>query len=719
MLSFVRSGRFWFKAAVYALGTTFVLTAAGQMILFFLFNTDRVYAAVQQALAPSGYRVHFETHIGRSWFPAPSINLYRFSLEPQAYEDEPLFSAERVNVRLSYASLFGAVKVAKITVTKPTINAVHFRDGSWNTDAFLHGKHSPATLPQRVVMHDGVLNLYDENSGRRYQLSALNLDYDASLLQLGAHLTQGFAYAPQLKLQTQVLRHDVGYVLQNVSGSLNAELPYLGRTEARWQTPLLRWQRGGQWSTGKIDLEGTAAWNQLAFGINSEGWTADTTHHTARAGGLRALFHWQDKNGTWDGSLNIDDMARQNTVWRAPVAKYELTRKSREHIRVARVQAAVKFNHDTAALSLQELVATTIQTAAGGTHPLWQSELAGSLDYGRGQYLHADLAGTFDRQPLSISLRHRAGDDAPHLLDMRLDALDLTPYLPTGGSLQSIPQKLDAAFVAGEKWLNRLHSLTVQTTINIGRLSLDNWQIDKLHGTVYADRYGVAWENMAADMYGGKIEGSIKVANTSPRTYYIDQILHGVNVRDWITDWTSYPYLDGTGNILINLRLSGNNAAELAANVNGSTLVNVNDGTIRGIDMHSLLKNSESAVKNLSAGTIDFNHHTRTAFRFFTVQTRWVNGVGYTPLIAFASDNINVSGQGKLSLIDYGVDYSLSIAGKLPGGRTVNLPLRITGTPERPVYALDYRAITRDSRHEQDKQDAVKNALQQQWQLLQ
>lgn len=729
MLSFLRSGKFWFKATVYVLGTLSVLTVVGQMILFFLFDHARVRAAVDEAFGKSGYTVHFEDHIGRSWFPAPNINLYRVRLDPKPYENAPPFTAERVNVRLSYLSLFGAVKIAKITLAEPEINAVRLTDGSWNTDVlFTADGMRQGALPERVMVRGGTVNISDENTAARYRLTAVNLDYDHihddATLQADARLSEGFSYATAFSLNTQVLKHGNDYTLQNVTGTVSAELPRIGATNAIWKTPQIRWQRHSHLlNTGTLDINGHANQHQLSFDIAVSGIDADIGRDVAQTLEMDGLVHWQDKDASWDSSLNLNSIVRHGATLRIGAAKYELTRKSPAYVQVATVRSSVQADLDRMLLQLRDASVSSVQTEAEGAHPLWQSELTGNINYAHNQFFNADLQGMFDRQPVTVEVRHNAVDK-PEVWTgkVNLRALDLTPYLTIHSDHTLVPQKLNATFTAAEKWLNRLNNQKIQTVVHINKLNIDGWQMDALSSMVYADRSGMVWEQVRADMYGGTIEGSLAMANTTPRSYRIDQMLYHINMRDWLSDWMDYPYLDGIGNVQIQIGLSGNTAAELAASMNGNTLVNVNDGTIRGIDMGDLLKNSENLSETLSAQAFGFNRHTRTEFRFFTVHTRWVDGIGYTPLIAFGSDHINVSGQGRFNLNDKTMDYALSVSGKLNSGKksaAVNLPLRISGSIKRPVYALDYAAITRDMKHETDKQKAVREVLQQQWQLLQ
>ena len=76
-----------------------------------------------------------------------------------------------------------------------------------------------------------------------------------------------------------------------------------------------------------------------------------------------------------------------------------------------------------------------------------------------------------------------------------------------------------------------------------------------------------------------------------------------------------------------------------------------------------------------------FEQNVLTPFRFLSFQTRWVKGVGYTPLMVFDSPVFSAEGEGRIDLNQETLDYSLLLSGKLSANDIQNtrLPLRING----------------------------------------
>lgn len=85
--------------------------------------------------------------------------------------------------------------------------------------------------------------------------------------------------------------------------------------------------------------------------------------------------------------------------------------------------------------------------------------------------------------------------------------------------------------------------------------------------------------------------------------------------------------------------------------------------------------------------------------------------------LKLASQLVNVNGGGKMDLKQNIVDYTMDVQAnpqefaRLKG---VNVPLKITGPINSPVYALDFNALVKGKKTEGEKQQALKQQLQKQ-----
>ena len=114
-----------------------------------------------------------------------------------------------------------------------------------------------------------------------------------------------------------------------------------------------------------------------------------------------------------------------------------------------------------------------------------------------------------------------------------------------------------------------------------------------------------------------------------------------------------------------------------------------------------------------------FNKNTEAHFSYFTMLTHWKNGIGETPAAIFKGEMFDVDGKGTFDLNNQTMDYNFSLVGQLSNqDDSIYLPLRITGKMDSPQYMIDYNAIVRDTETVEERQKAVQDLLQQQWNLF-
>ncbi|WP_446686323.1 hypothetical protein [Paludibacterium denitrificans] len=82
-----------------------------------------------------------------------------------------------------------------------------------------------------------------------------------------------------------------------------------------------------------------------------------------------------------------------------------------------------------------------------------------------------------------------------------------------------------------------------------------------------------------------------------------------------------------------------------------------------------------------------------------------------------ASQLVNVNGNGKLDLKQNIIDYTMDVQAnphEFSRFKGIDVPLKITGPINAPVYALDYNAMVKGKKTEGEKQQALKQELKKQ-----
>ncbi|MBR5675849.1 MAG: AsmA family protein, partial [Neisseriaceae bacterium] len=257
----------------------------------------------------------------------------------------------------------------------------------------------------------------------------------------------------------------------------------------------------------------------------------------------------------------------------------------------------------------------------------------------------------------------------------------------------------------------------VQAEFSIERLKLGGGQINHVSATMEADKNNAQWKNLQAEIYGGTLKGSLKLNNAYPPTYTIHQDLSNIDVGNLLFDTIGYPYFSGIGNVYVDLKMKG--GSNTLSNIEGDTVMIVENGLMRGLNIDDLLKNKANFSEHISHNTLGFNKNTVAPFVYFSMLTHWKNGIGETPTAIFESEMFNIDGTGYFDLNNQTMDYNFSLMGKLSAqSDPIYLPLHITGNIDSPQYTVDYNAVVRDAKNSEERQRAVQDLLKQQWNLF-
>ncbi|MBO7554792.1 MAG: AsmA family protein, partial [Neisseriaceae bacterium] len=327
------------------------------------------------------------------------------------------------------------------------------------------------------------------------------------------------------------------------------------------------------------------------------------------------------------------------------------------------------------------------------------------------------LSGVLDRQPLKMISQYNPKAEYAWQSKIALTALNLSPQIDISNKPLPTLKEVDQFLVELSKSLKYLGNKKIKANLNIDRLKLGGGQVNNFSAIMQADKNNAQWKDMQAEIYGGTLKGSLKMNSAYPPTYSINQDLANVNVGDLLYDTIGYPYFSGIGNVYVDLKMQGGNNTPAA--IEGDTVIVVENGIFRGLNVQDLMKNNDNFSKQISNNSFGFNKNTEAHFSYFTMLTHWKNGIGETPAAIFKGEMFDVDGKGTFDLNNQTMDYNFSLVGQLSNqDDSIYLPLRITGKMDSPQYMIDYNAIVRDTATVEERQKAVQDLLQQQWNLF-
>ncbi|PIW59202.1 AsmA family protein [Shewanella sp. CG12_big_fil_rev_8_21_14_0_65_47_15] len=305
--------------------------------------------------------------------------------------------------------------------------------------------------------------------------------------------------------------------------------------------------------------------------------------------------------------------------------------------------------------------------------------------------------------------------------DFQVGDIDLDALLPKTETTENAAQATTAA-KASEPDLSALKSLDMKLklavkSIKVANLATQNWLLDLgIKGGV------VDLKQLTADLYQGKLMVNAQVdARQSVASYQFDKQVTGVQVRALLKDLAEVDLLAGTANVNIKGKGKSLIPEQLKKNLLANGRFDVTDGALYGVNIPQMIRSAQAKLKgNLSADT---QEERKTDFSSLTGNFSLENGIATNPDLAMSSPLLRLAGKGSANLLTESLDYKLttSLVNSLKGqGGSekdalvgVDIPLAITGTFQKPEYALDTQALLNNQlKEETDKaKDKLKDSL--------
>jgi AsmA protein len=293
--------------------------------------------------------------------------------------------------------------------------------------------------------------------------------------------------------------------------------------------------------------------------------------------------------------------------------------------------------------------------------------------------------------------------------DLRVDGIDLDRYLPPpapeGQAGAPATPAGATAGAAAELPLEALRALNLD-----GKLHLDRLKVAKLTATdinlrVAAKNGLVQISPVNAALYQGRYDGNIRLdAKGKALGVAVDEQLKQVQAGPLLTDLLGKDRLTGTANVSAKLTASGRDAAGLKRTLNGDAAFTFLNGAVKGVNIAQLIRDAQAKLKGQAAAASNEPNQTDFSELKGTIQVR--DGVAHNNDLEAKSPLLRVTGKGQADLVHEQIDYlvSATIVGSLEGqgGREltelkgVTIPVKVTGSFDKPKYAVDVNALLSD-----------------------
>ncbi|ENX4598361.1 AsmA family protein [Neisseria gonorrhoeae] len=676
--------------------TMLLLAAVGlHASVYRTFTPENIRSRLQQSIAHTHRKISFDADIRRRLLPRPTVILKNLTItEPDG--GRVAVSVKETKIGLSWKNLWSdRIQVEKWVVSGADLALTRDRNGAWNIqDLFDGAKHSASVnriivenstvrlnfLQQQLILKEISLNLQSpDSSGQQFESSGILVWRKLSVpwKSRGLFLSDGIGTP------------EISPFHFEASTSLDGH----GITISTTGSPSVRFNAGGADAAG-LGLRADTSFRNLhltaqipALALKNNSIKTGTVNGTFTAGGEYAR---------WDGSFKLDKANLHSGI--ANIGNAEIS----GSFKTPRLQtnfslgSPLVWSRDNGLDAPRLHISTLQDTVDRLPQPRFISRLDGSLSIPNLQNWNAELNGTFDRQPVAAKFKYTR-EGAPRLEAVAaLQKLNLAPYL------DEFRQQNGKIF---PDILGRL-SGNVEAHLKIGSIQLPGLQLDDMETYLHADKDHIALSRFKSGLYGGHTEGGISIANTRPATYRLQQNASNIQIQPLLQDLFGFHSFSGNGDAVIDLTASGENRKQLIRSLQGSLSLNISNGAWHGIDMDSILKNGLSGKISGS-----------TPFYRFTLNSEISDGISRHIDTELFSDSLYVTSNGYTNLDTQELSEDVLIRNAVhPKNKPI--PLKITGTVDKPSITVDYGRLTGGINSRKEKQKILEDTLLEQWQWL-
>lgn len=343
--------------------------------------------------------------------------------------------------------------------------------------------------------------------------------------------------------------------------------------------------------------------------------------------------------------------------------------------------------------------------------------------------LNAGLKGKLDDSSFDAEFGLTTFSPLVYAFKLDIDRLDLDRY-QTKADSKPAPKATQADKPID---LAALKDLNATGSVHIGALKAANIRTTNLRATLRAVDGRLDISPLAANLYGGSVNGQLELISGKPVRIAAKQTLAGVQVGPLLKDaLQKEPILEGKGNVQLDVSASGGGIAQFKKGLNGTARIALRDGSVKGINVAQTIRGAQAKLGALGgSGDTQSQSGTgssaeKTDFSELTGSFRIANGVARNDDLSLKSPLLRVGGNGDINIgedrLDYLVKATVVSSLKGQGGpelqalRGVTIPIKLSG----PYTALSWHvdvagmagALAKQKLDEQ--KEALKSKAQQQ-----
>jgi AsmA protein len=699
LLSFVLGG-------VVALAVLLAITAS------LLFDAEAVKAQAARLMMDKKQRIlKIEGEAALSFWPGVGLRLSKVSLSERG--SEQLFAgAEKARLSLRLLPLLHKeLAVDTVELDGISINLIRHKDGSFNFDDLISQEKDQEPLRfdvQGLRLTHGKLGYVDEGVGRTLGVS----DLDMSSGRL-ANVAEGkLSLNGRLTMDKPVLAGDIKlishyrlnldkktYVLDGLE--LRSSGDYLGMkgVELALSADALS---AGPTGVDAIKLELAAKGNAGDQALDAK-LSVPKFHFAggkAASESLALTVVQSGENGKTSAKAELSGIALDGQQLAA--RKFSLAADSRQ------ADAAYRLNFFSPLAADLDAQVFKLPQIAGDleiTHPALAIRplllvLAGSLEADAVKPL-VSVSLNARSEPSHLKAQIQITRFSPPAIGfaLDLDQLNADKYLPPAKAqaaqpaAPAAPKPLDFSF---------LNTLDLNGTLKVGALQYAGIKASNLRLEIKAKNGQLEVSPLSANLYQGSMAGSLAV-DAKDNKIAVRQALTSVAVAPLLKDVAHKDFLDGRGNLALDIHTAGPNLPAMTQALAGTARMDLKDGAIKGINIAKSLRDLKSRLIQRQDTDQASNSADKTDFTELSASFDLDKGIARNKDMSAKSPFLRLTGAGQFDLGKQTMDYTAKVAvvptaagqtGKdLADLQGLTIPIHLSGPFQSPNYRLAFADV--------------------------
>jgi AsmA protein len=342
----------------------------------------------------------------------------------------------------------------------------------------------------------------------------------------------------------------------------------------------------------------------------------------------------------------------------------------------------------------------------------------GSLKFNAGGKAHADLGkqtvsaalkGNLDESAFDAKLGMNKFSPAAYTFDIGIDRLDADRYKSKPPAAAQKKESPDKKAEGPEKPidLSALKDLNANGSLRIGALKVANIKASNVRVDLKAGGGKIDVNPLAANLYGGSVNGSMSATATKAPQVAMRQNLAGINIGPLLKDAIGKEPLEGRGNVQLDVTTQGATVTQMKKGLNGTARMELRDGAVHGINVAQAIRGAKAKIGAIRGDeapqTGTASAAEKTDFSELTGSFRIANGVAHNDDLSLKSPLIRVGGAGDINLgedrINYVVKATVVTTLQGQGGpelqslKGLTVPIRLSGPLTSMAWNIDFRGM--------------------------